>query len=167
MRAKHIREKVQRDVVLQSTDAQALLALLKPYLDTVTQIFTEFTELGIEGRNEWLYDRYSEFRKMTKILLKQVLRSDCGGLDWFDAILTLSNLVGNFNLSIEPASAITADSEQFEDLAADDESKAGGAGEETLIPLCITDLLTTLLFSKVDNICDAIDLRMFVEKLNL
>ena len=39
---------------------------------------------------------------MTKILLKQVLRGDNGGIDWFDAILTLSTLVNNFNLSIEP-----------------------------------------------------------------
>ena len=63
----------------------------------------EFEELDIYGRHEWLYERYSEFRKMTKILLKQVLRGDSGGIDWFDTILTLSNLVGNFNLSIEPA----------------------------------------------------------------
>ena len=58
--------------------------------------------MGILGRQEWLYERYSEFRKMTKILLKQVLRGDNGGIDWFDAILTLSTLVNNFNLSIEP-----------------------------------------------------------------
>ena len=79
------------------------MTLFKPYLDTVVRIFTEFEELDIYGRHEWLYERYSEFRKMTKVLLKQVLRGDSGGIDWFDTILTLSNLVGNFNLSIEPA----------------------------------------------------------------
>ena len=79
------------------------MTLFKPYLDTVVRIFMEFEELDIYGRHEWLYERYSEFRKMTKILLKQVLRGDSGGIDWFDTILTLSNLVGNFNLSIEPA----------------------------------------------------------------
>ena len=67
---------------------------------------------------------------MTKILLKQVLRGDNGGIDWFDAILTLSTLVNNFNLSIEPT-------EQQE--------------QDNVIPLCITDLLATLLFSKVDQ----------------
>ena len=99
-----MREKVQRDVLSQTHDAQALLTLFKPYLDTVVRIFTEFEDLDICGRHEWLYERYSEFRKMTKILLKQVLRGDNGGIDWFDTILTLSNLVGNFNLSVEPVS---------------------------------------------------------------
>ena len=45
------------------------MTLFKPYLDTVVRIFTEFEELDICGRHEWLYERYSEFRKMTKVLL--------------------------------------------------------------------------------------------------
>ena len=101
----------------------------------------EFSELEISGRHEWLYERYSEFRKMTKVLLKQVLRGDNGGIDWFDTILTLGNLVGNFNLATT-VDQVEANSE--EDIEA---PKAG----DTIIPLCITDLLKTLLFSKVDQ----------------
>ena len=47
----------------------ALLGLLKPYLDTVTRVYNELEELGVELREEWLYERYSEFRKLAKVLL--------------------------------------------------------------------------------------------------
>ena len=47
-----------------------LLSLLRPYLDTVTRIYSEFEELEVAGRQEWLYERYSELRKITKVLLQ-------------------------------------------------------------------------------------------------
>ena len=58
------------------TDAQSgegnikgLLGLMRPYLDTITRIYTEFEDLGIGERQDWLYERYSEFRKLAKVLL--------------------------------------------------------------------------------------------------
>ena len=45
------------------------MSLLRPFLDTVTRIYSEFEELDVEGRQEWLYERYSELRKLTKVLL--------------------------------------------------------------------------------------------------
>lgn len=79
----------------------------------MTRIYAEFEELGIELRTEWLLERYSEFRKLTKVLLTQVLQSSLapasaamssrdGQIDWFDTILTLNNLVVNFNLALAP-----------------------------------------------------------------
>lgn len=79
----------------------------------MTRIYAEFEELGIELRTEWLLERYSEFRKLTKVLLAQVLQSSLapasaslsdrsGKIDWFDTILTLNNLVVNFNLALAP-----------------------------------------------------------------
>ena len=50
------------------------MSLLRPYLDTVTRIYSEFEELDVAGRQEWLYERYSELRKLTKVLLQQVHR---------------------------------------------------------------------------------------------
>ena len=55
-------------------DTGALLSLFRPFLDTVTRIYTEFEELGIALRQDWLYERYNEFRKLTKVLLNQVLQ---------------------------------------------------------------------------------------------
>ncbi len=46
--------------------------LLKPYLDSTMLIFKEFSELEIAEEDclDWLYDRYSEVRKIVKALLK-------------------------------------------------------------------------------------------------
>eukprot|EP00354_Favella_ehrenbergii_P005857 CAMPEP_0170473760 /NCGR_PEP_ID=MMETSP0123-20130129/15616_1 /TAXON_ID=182087 /ORGANISM="Favella ehrenbergii, Strain Fehren 1" /LENGTH=235 /DNA_ID=CAMNT_0010743003 /DNA_START=719 /DNA_END=1422 /DNA_ORIENTATION=- len=120
-----------------------LLGLLRPYLDTVTRIYTEFEEIGISGRQDWLYERYSELRKLAKVLLSQVLKGTISTrtptsaqLNWFDTILTLNNLVTNFNLAIR--------------CSAKEQSKQ----EAELIPLCISDLLAKLLFAKLDQTVD-------------
>jgi len=46
--------------------------LLKPYLDSTMLIYTELGELGVPSSdyNDWLYDRYSEVRKLVKACLK-------------------------------------------------------------------------------------------------
>lgn len=54
---------------ISSEAINGLLSLLRPFLDTVTRIYSEFEELQVEGRQEWLYERYSELRKLTKVLL--------------------------------------------------------------------------------------------------
>ena len=54
---------------ISSEAINGLLSLLRPFLDTVTRIYGEFEELEVEGRQEWLYERYSELRKLTKVLL--------------------------------------------------------------------------------------------------
>ena len=80
MRAKHVRERVQKEVlkvcggsgtdkVSGDKNVKGLLGLMRPYLDTITRIYTEFEELGIGERQDWLYERYSEFRKLAKVLL--------------------------------------------------------------------------------------------------
>jgi len=45
--------------------------LLKPYLDSTMMIFKEFNDLGLPKEEciDWLYDRYSEVRKLVKALL--------------------------------------------------------------------------------------------------
>ena len=103
-----------------------VLSLFKPFLDTVTRIYQEFEELEIKQRQDWLHERYAEFRKMTKILLAKVLQDTQGAgrrssakLDWFDTILTLNNLIVNFNLSL------TGHTDQA----------------RKVIPLCVSDLL--------------------------
>lgn len=81
MRAKHVRERVQKEVLKvcggSGTDTKSgesnvkgLLGLMRPFLDTITRIYTEFEELGIIERHDWLYERYSEFRKLAKVLLQ-------------------------------------------------------------------------------------------------
>ncbi len=57
-------------------------------------------------------------------------------LDWFDTILTLNNLVNNFNLALGCQPDGSLSNNQNTQLP--------------LIPLCITDLLVKLLFAKVD-----------------
>jgi hypothetical protein len=46
--------------------------LLKPYLDSTMLIYKELSELGVPSAdyNDWLYDRYSEVRKLVKACLK-------------------------------------------------------------------------------------------------
>ena len=67
-RAKHLREMTQHRVM----QTPKIDPLLKPYLDSTMLIFKEFTELGIAEADclDWLYDRYSEVRKLVKTLLK-------------------------------------------------------------------------------------------------
>ena len=52
-----------------SSDINALIAILKPYLDTVTRIYAELDDLKVTNREDWLYERYSELRKLAKIVL--------------------------------------------------------------------------------------------------
>ena len=82
--------------------------LLKPFLDTVTCIFREFEDLSILNRKQWLYERYTEFRKIVKILISQVQKLDetsCNGtgelekMSWFDCVVSLVNMTQSFNLS--------------------------------------------------------------------
>ena len=42
---------------------------MKPYLDQTLMILIEFKDLKIEAE-DWLYDRYSEIRKLSKAWLK-------------------------------------------------------------------------------------------------
>ena len=75
-----------------------MLTLLKPFLDTTTLIYCELEDHRVEKREEWLYERYSELRKLVKII---VGHSDEGGhLNWLDTMFTLDSLVSNFNLSL-------------------------------------------------------------------
>lgn len=75
MRAKHVRERVQKETLKAcgsgdiSSTIKGLLGLMRPYLDMITRIFTEIEGLKITGRHDWLYERYSEFRKLAKVLL--------------------------------------------------------------------------------------------------
>lgn len=66
-RAKHLREMTQNRVMVNAK----IEPLLKPYLDSTMLIFKEFTELGIPENEykDWLYDRYSEVRKLIKATL--------------------------------------------------------------------------------------------------
>ena len=45
--------------------------LLKPYLDSTMLIYKEFFDIGIPESDckDWLYDRYSEVRKIVKAAL--------------------------------------------------------------------------------------------------
>ena len=67
-RAKHLREYTQSKVM----ETKKIDPLLKPYLDSSMMIFKEFNDLGIPKEDciDWLYDRYSEVRKLVKALLK-------------------------------------------------------------------------------------------------
>ena len=46
--------------------------LLKVFMDDCVCIYREFQQLDIPGREQWLYDRYSEVRKMVKVQLKEI-----------------------------------------------------------------------------------------------
>ena len=68
--------------------------------------------MKIRNRDDWLYERYSEFRKLIKVLLNQIeqgsfatvvgTQANATRLDWFDTMLTLNNLVSTFNLALSP-----------------------------------------------------------------
>ena len=64
--------------------------------------------MKVKERESWLYERYSEFRKLVKVLIQQinkknsdadVIQSNKDGLNWFDSILSLESMVKSFNLS--------------------------------------------------------------------
>lgn len=106
-------------------EKRQVLPLLKPLLDTTTLIFREFEELQICHREDWLYERYSEIRKLVKLIFKR--DGAVGSLEtWFDEIITLDQLVNNFNLTLQ--------------------SNGGD-----LIELSIEDVLQRFLLSKVDT----------------
>ena len=99
--------------------------------------------MKVKDRESWLYERYSEFRKLVKVLTQQInkknsesdtVQSNKEGLNWFDSILSLESMVKSFNLS------------NFGDSRDDVKPRH--------IPLCITDLLQRLLLSKVDRTVD-------------
>lgn len=52
-------------------------------------IFIEFRDLNVEAE-DWLYDRYSEIRKLSKAWLKMLPKSDG---QWLDPLVTLDQLI--------------------------------------------------------------------------
>ena len=105
--------------------------MIKPFLDTTTLIFHELQDLEIDDRDEWLYERYTELRKLVKIIVSQAKCCSQDNTNWADTLLMLDSQVKNFNLS-----TLLPDKAQID-------------GED-IIPLCITDLMEELLFSKVE-----------------
>jgi hypothetical protein len=128
-RAKHLREYTQSKIM----ETKKIDPLIKPYLDSTMLIFKEFNDLGIPKEDcvEWLYDRYSEVRKLIKAVLKPANQSaktktskpDNLGID---TLQTLDQLVRNCTLNLQSA-----------------------ADPEVLVDLCIGDILAEHLFTKV------------------
>ena len=52
-------------------------------------IFIEFRDLNVEAE-DWLYDRYSEIRKLSKAWLKMLPKSET---QWLDPLVTLDQLI--------------------------------------------------------------------------
>ena len=59
-------------------------------------IFIEFKDLNIDAE-DWLYDRYSEIRKLSKAWLKMLPITDT---QWLDPLVTLDQLIQNFTNQI-------------------------------------------------------------------
>jgi hypothetical protein len=59
-------------------------------------IFIEFRDLNIDAE-DWLYDRYSEIRKLSKAWLKMLPITDT---QWLDPLVTLDQLIQNFTNQI-------------------------------------------------------------------
>jgi hypothetical protein len=55
-------------------------------------IFIEFRDLKIEAE-DWLYDRYSEIRKLSKAWLKMLPQTQT---QWLDPVVLLDQLIQNF-----------------------------------------------------------------------
>lgn len=155
-RAKHLREYTQSKVM----ETKKIDPLLKPYLDSAMLIFKEFNDLGVPKEEciDWLYDRYSEVRKLIKALLKPAnqsaktkVKSDPKDPVGFDTLCTLDQLVRNSTLNFQSA-----------------------AEPEVIIELCVGDLLLEHLMKKAPlcasqllTIVKAADLTAFPdEKLN-
>ncbi len=41
-------------------------------MDDCVYIYKEFEELNLPGKDEWLFDRYGDIRKMIKVQLKEI-----------------------------------------------------------------------------------------------
>ena len=140
-RAKHLRESTQKNVI----ELRKIEPLLKPYLDSTMLIFKEFTEIGVpaDDCHDWLYERYSEVRKLIKAALKPAnissrgkskkdIRTSTDALaQCFDSLQTIDQLVQNSVLNFRSA-----------------------AQPHQIIDLCVGDILCKYLQTKVSLCVD-------------
>jgi hypothetical protein len=74
----------QQQVSMMAPDTPPLL---KQLMDTCVLIYREFVELKLPGRDEWLWERYAEVRKLVKVQLKELRQRSSE--DWSDWLLTI------------------------------------------------------------------------------
>jgi len=46
--------------------------LVKQFMDTCVLIYREFEELNLPNKDQWLWERYGEIRKLVKVQLKEL-----------------------------------------------------------------------------------------------
>ena len=116
---------VRKSALEQVVSVRAVQPLIKPLLDAVILNAMEFKELDIPFE-EWVYCRYSEVRKLVKALFSSAKGTKAGATSWLDHIITLDQLITNFNTQLCALAALE--------------------------PLCVADIMNRYISSQSDEV---------------